>query len=203
MPRPIYPEIPGHPLHVIQRGRLRSACFFGDEDCAAYLAWLERYAACFGCSVHAYVLMGNHVHLLLTPSRAGGVAGLMRSLGERYARYFNDVHQRDGALWEDHYEAVPVHVGRYLLYCMRYIELNPVRARVVASPGQYRWSSFHANALGQDNALLTPHAHYCALGRGPESRQAAYRALFRDHAPERRGEPAARKARLAAKSSDG
>jgi putative transposase len=181
--RPICPEIPGHPLHVIQRGRLRSACFFGEEDCVAYLGWLGRYATRFGCSVHAYVLMGNHVHLLLTPSRTGGVAGLMRSLGERYARYVDATHHRGSALWEDRYEAVPVHVRRYLLSCMRYIELNPVRARVVAWPGQYRWSSFRANALGQNDALLTPHAYYCALGRDAESRQAAYRALFHDQAP--------------------
>jgi len=177
-PRPISPEIPGHPLHVIQRGHLQAACFFGEEDCGAYLGWLGEYAVGYGCSVHAYVLMGNHVHLLLTPSRAGGVAGLMRSLGERYARYAAEAHHRDGALWEDRYEAVPVHVGRYLLSCMRYIELNPVRARVVASPGQHRWSSFRANALGEHDALLTPHAHYCALGRDAGSRQAAYRAQF-------------------------
>ena len=187
--RPICPEIPGHPLHVVQRGCLRSACFFGDEDCDAYLGWLSQYAARFGCSVHAYVLMGNHVHLLLTPSRAGGADSLMRSLAGRYARYVEDLHHRDGALWEDRYEAFPVHVGRYLLSCMRYIELNPVRARVVASPGQYRWSSFRANALGEHDALLTPHAHYCALGRDAESRRAAYRALFRNQssaAPSRR-----------------
>lgn len=177
---PIRFEIPGHTLHVIQRGHLRAACFFGEEDCVAYLRWLGRYAASCGCSVHAYVLMGNHVHLLLTPSRAGGVAGLMRSLGERYARYVDATYHRGSALWQDRYEAVPVHVGRYLLSCMRYIELNPVRARVVARPGQYRWSSFRANALGQDNALLTPHGFYCALGRDAESRQAAYRALFRN-----------------------
>jgi putative transposase len=182
MRRPVCPEIPGHPLHVIQRGHSRAACFFGEADCVAYLGWLGRYAARFGCSVHAYVLMGNHVHLLLTPSRAGGVAGLMHTLSERYARYVEDAYHRDGALWQDGYEAVPVHVRRYLLSCMRYIELNPVRARVVASPGQYRWSSFRANALGQDDPLLMPHAHYCALGRAPESRQAAYLALFQDQA---------------------
>ena len=180
MLRATCPELPGHSLHVIQRGRLRAACFFGEEDCIAYLGWLGRYAVRFGCSVHAYVLMGNHVHLLLTPSRTGGVAGLMSSLGKRYARYVGEAHNRNGALWEDRYEAIPVHVGRYLLFCMRYIELNPVRARVVARPGQYRWSSFRANALGHDDALLTPHAHYCALGRSAESRRTAYRALFQD-----------------------
>ena len=185
MRRPICPEIPGHPLHVIQRGRLKSACFFCDEDCEAYLGCLSHYAASFACSVHAYVLMGNHVHLLLTPSRAGGVASLMRSTCEHYARYVNDAHLRDGALWDDRFETFPVHVGRYLLSCMRYIELNPVRARVVLWPGEYPWSSFHANALGHDNPLVSPHAHYCALGRSAEMRRAAYRALFRERTPER------------------
>ena len=182
MPNAVRLELPGHPLHVIQRGRLRSACFFGEEDCAEYLAWLGEYAVRYACSVHAYVLMGNHVHLLVTPSRAGGVAGLMRSLGERHAAYVDATYHRDGALWEDRYQASAVHVGRYLLYCMRYIELNPVRARVVTQPGRYRWSSFRANALGHKDALLTPHARYCALGRDAASRQAAYRTLFQDHA---------------------
>ena len=103
----------------------------------------------------------------------------MRSLGERHAAYVDANYRCEGALWEENYEAVPVHVGRYLLACMRYIELNPVRARVVTRPDQYPWSSFRANALGLDNALLTPHAHYCALGRDAASRQAAYRGLFR------------------------
>jgi putative transposase len=182
MPNPVRFETPGHPLHVIQRGRLRAACFFGEEDCIEYLAWLGEYAARHACSVHAYVLMGNHVHLLLTPSRAGGVAGLMGSLRERHAAYIGTTYHRDGALWDACHQTSTVHVGRYLLYCMRYIELNPVRARVVARPGQYRWSSFRANALGQNNALLTPHAHYCALGRDAGARQAAYRALFQENA---------------------
>ena len=191
MPRPllplrsICPEIPGHPLHVIQRGQVRAACFFDDDDCFAFLGWLGQYAAGFGCSVHAYVLMCNHVHLLLTPSRPGGVARLMHGLCERYARYIDDARRASGALWEDRFEAFPVHAGRYLLACMRYIELNPVRARVVARPEQHRWSSFRANALGHNDPLLTPHAHYCALGRDTESRLAAYRALFQHSTPAR------------------
>jgi putative transposase len=179
--RSICPEIPGHPLHVIQRGRVRAACFFDDDNCIAFLGWLGQYAAGFGCSLHAYVLMGNHVHLLLTPSRPGGVAGLMHCLCARYARYIDEAHRGGGALWEDRFESFPVHAGRYLLACMRYIELNPVRAGVIARPEQHRWSSFHANALGDKDPLLTPHAHYCALGRDTESRQAAYRVLFRNH----------------------
>ena len=178
--RSICPEIPGHPLHVIQRGRLRSACFYDDDDCIAYLGLLARYATRYACSVHAYVLMGNHVHLLLTPSRARGVANLMRSSCEHFAHYAGTIHHRESALWEDRFDAFPVHVGRYLLSCMRYIELNPVRARVVAWPGQYAWSSFRSNAIGHSDPLITPHAYYCALGRSSELRQATYRAMFQD-----------------------
>jgi len=180
MPSPVRFEIPGHPLHVIQRGRLRSPCFFDEKDCIEYLVWLRECAVRHACSVHAYVLMGSHVHLLLTPSRAGAAAGLMRSLRECHAAYIDATYHRDGALWDDCHQASAVHIGRYLLYCMRYIELNPVRARVVARPGQYRWSSFRANALGRSDPLLTPHARYCALGRDAVSRQAAYQALFFD-----------------------
>jgi len=178
MPRPICPEIPGHPLHLIQRGSLHRACFFCDEDCAAYLRRLGRYAGRFGCAVHAYVLMSNHVHLLLTPSHAGAATKLMRALAERYARHVGEAHPPDRALWEDRFDAIPVHVGPYVLSCMRYIELNPVRAHLAVHPGHYRWSSFAANALGQDDALVTPHSFYCALGRSAAARQAAYRALF-------------------------
>ena len=176
MPAPA--QVPGHPLHVIQRGYARAACFFCEGDRLAYLHWLGRYCERFGCAVHAYVLMGNHVHLLLTPSRPEGASCLMRSLAERYARYADEAHQRCGPLWEERIEALALQARRHLLACMRYIELNPVRAGLVAAPHEYRWSSFRANALGRDDTLVTPHASYCALGRSAASRQAAYRALF-------------------------
>ena len=169
------PEIPGHTLHVIQRSRLHAECFFSSDDRAAYLGWLGDYARHTGCAVHAYVLMGNHVHLLLTPSRQGGVVSLMRLLGTRYARHVAETWQREGPLWEDGFSATPVHIHRYVLACMRYIELNPVRARMARNPEQFRWSSHRCNALGEENALLTPHAAYSVLGRGAAARQAAYR----------------------------
>ena len=181
--RLVCPEIPGHPLHVIQRSHLRAACFFCREDRAAYLRWLGECAARSGCALHAYVLMGNHVHLLPTPSRAGGVAAMMADLAARHARHAFETHGFAGALWEVGFEAIPVHVGRYVLACMRYIELNPVRARLVAAPAQYRWSSFRANALGEEDALLRAHAAYCALGRSAAERQAAYRAPFKQVRP--------------------
>ena len=179
----ICPEIPGHTLHVIQRGRLHAACFFSSEDRAAYLGWLGDYARHTGCAVHAYVLMGNHVHLLLTPSRQGSVAALLRLLGERYARHVAATWQREEALWEEGFDATPVHNNRYALACMRYIELNPVRARMARSPEQFRWSSHRHYALGEANPLLTPHAAYAVLGRGAAARQAAYREFCKGVRP--------------------
>jgi putative transposase len=182
MPSPIHAEIPGHPLHVIQRGYCRTACFTCEPDRVAYVHWLGVYATNLGCAVHAYVLMGNHVHLLMTPSHAGGVSRLMRSLGERYTRYIGEAHERSGPLLEERFKALTLRSRQHLLDCMRYIELNPVRAHLVATPGEYRWSSFRSNALGHEDALVTPHSCYCALGRSAAARQAAYRALFQDEA---------------------
>ncbi len=175
---PFHAQVPGHPLHVIQRGYCRATCFFCELDRVAYLHWLGAYAGRSGCAVHAYVLMGNHLHLLVTPSRPEGASRLMRSLGERYTRYIGEVHERAGPLLEERCKAWPLRSRRHLLECMRYIELNPVRACLVAAPGDYRWSSFRSNALGHENPLVTPHSCYYALGRSAALRQAAYRALF-------------------------
>ena len=176
----LHAQVPGHPLHVIQRGYCRVACFFCERDRVAYLDWLGAYAERFGCAVHAYVLMGNHVHLLVTPSHPEGVSRLMRALGERYTRYIGEAHDRSGPLLEERFKTLALRSRRHLLDCMRYIESNPVRACLVAAPGEYRWSSFRANALGHEDALVTPHSCYYALGRSAASRQTAYRALFQD-----------------------
>lgn len=165
-------------MHVVQRSHRRAACFFHDADRVAYLDWLLQHAGTSGCAVHAYVLMGNHVHLLLTPARADSVSCLLHALGEHFARYVGEAHGHSGSLWDERVEIRPVFPKRYLLACMRYIELNPVRAGLVASPDQYRWSSYRSNAMGIADALITPHAFYYALGRTPAGRQAAYRALF-------------------------
>lgn len=178
-----YAHTPGHPLHVIQRGWLRAACFSCDNDRLAYMQEMARHTGVLGCAVHAYALMGNHVHLLFTPSRRDSVTRLMDMLAERHARYIRDTYEHTDPLWEKGFEATPVHVRQYFLACMRYIELNPVRAGLVTRPQAYRWSSFRANALGAEDPLITPHAHYCALGRSPEMQQAAYRAMFRQSVP--------------------
>ena len=179
MPIPLPAQAPGHPLHVIQRSHCRMACFFCDQDRHAYLHWLAVYAEHSACSVHAYVLMGNHAHLLVTPSRPEGATRLMRSLGERYSRYVGEAHDHRGPLLEERCTAFTLGSSRHLLRCMGYIELNPVRARLVAAPGEYRWSSFRCNALGHSDALVTPHACYYALGRTAALRQAAYLASLR------------------------
>ncbi len=178
MPRLACPERPGVALHLIQRGRAGAACFFGARDGHAYLRWLRAFAARCECAVHAYVLMSNHVHLLVTPSRAAAASQLMREVAARYARHLAEERGHAGELWEEPFDASPVYAPRYLLSCMRYIEDNPVRAGLVADPAAYRWSSHGANAWGRDDPLVTPHALYCALGRSPEARRARYRAMF-------------------------
>jgi len=178
MPRLACPEEPRSTLHVVQRGLARSACFSCARDRVAYLEALRECAAGAGCAVHAFALMGNHVHLLLTSARAGGAARLMPAIAARYARHLAAAYGHEDALWEEPYDATPVHARAHLLSCMRYIEENPVRAGLAAHPGAYPWSSYRANALGEASALVTPHPHYYSLGRSPEIRRAAYAALF-------------------------
>ena len=176
MARLACPEEAHATLHVVQRAR--RACFSCARDRAAYLDTLRECAADAECALHAYALMGNHVHLLLTSERARGPSRLMPDIAARYARYLLDEYGHEDALWEEPYDATPVHALRQLLACMRYIEENPVRAGLVRHPGAYRWSSYRANALGEEDALVTPHPHYCSLARSPELRRAAYAALF-------------------------
>ena len=166
-------------MHIIQRGNNRQACFVADEDYGFYLEWLKEYAGKTGCQVHAYVLMTNHVHLLLSSLRADGAGALMKALGQRYVQYFNRQYGRSGTLWEGRFRSCPVQQEDYLLTCQRYIELNPVRAGMVTHPAEYRWSSYRANAQGEASSLLHPHLLYLQLGSAPVARQQAYRELFR------------------------
>ena len=170
--------IPGLPQHVIQRGNNRQAIFAADGDYRLFLDLLQVSSECFGVQVHAYVLMTNHVHLLVTPATQSGVGQMMQAIGRRYVRHFNDTQGRTGALWEGRYRATVVESARYLLACMRYIELNPVRANLARTPGDYRWSSYRCNAHGQPDPLVVAHDEYQALGRDAEARTRAYRQLF-------------------------
>ncbi len=179
MPRRARLRIAGAPLHIIQRGNNRSACFFADHDYGCYLHHLKELAARYTCSIHAYVMMTNHVHLLLTPGRPDGASLLMKHLGQRYVQYVNRVYDRSGTLWEGRFRSSIVQVETYLLRCQRYIELNPVRASIVDAPGAYPWSSFGANALGHRGDLITPHPIFLALGPDEVNRRAAYLELFR------------------------
>jgi putative transposase len=170
--------LPAMPLHIIQRGNNRGPCFAGTTDYLVYLTLLHKYAAETACQVHAYVLMTNHVHLLLSTGSRTGPSVLMRRLGQHYVQYFNRRHERSGTLWEGRFRSCLVDSERYLLVCQRYIELNPVRARMVETPDAYPWSSYRANALGSDDPLVTPHLVYTGLGTHAADRRAAYRHLF-------------------------
>ena len=179
MPRRARIHIDEIPIHIVQRGHNREPCFFVEEDYSSYLHWLSEALTETDCALHAYVLMTNHVHLLLTPKKAAAVPRLLMSLGRRYVQYINRSYKRTGTLWDSRYKSSVVQADNYLLTCQRYIELNPVRAAMVEDPAHYRWTSYRANALGQTDARLTPHGVYQSLGRGDKERQAAYRGLFR------------------------
>lgn len=179
MPRRPRVHIDGVPLHIVQRGHNRQPCFFGEEDYHTYLHWLGEALRKEHCALHAYALMTNHVHLLLTPKDARAVPRLIIALGRRYVQYINTTYRRTGTLWDSRYKSSLIQAETYLLLCQRYIELNPVRASMVDDPAHYRWTSYRSNALGQASAILTPHPLYQALGANNEERQTTYRALFR------------------------
>lgn len=181
MPRRARLAVPGIPWHIIQRGNNRSACFYADEDYRRYLDTLGEQATKYGCAIHAYVLMTNHVHLLVTPAQETSAALMMKHLGQRYVQYINRTYRRSGTLWEGRFKSCLAQDEAYVLMCYRYIELNPVRAGMVPGPGAYRWSSYRANGLGKDDPLVRPHTQYLQLGHSPEERMAAYQALFSAH----------------------
>lgn len=170
-------DLPGVPQHVVQRGNNRSACFFDDRHRRLYLDFLAEASAAADVHVHAYVLMTNHVHLLITPPTAGAMSAMMQALGRRYVQRFNALRGRTGTLFEGRFKSNLVQSDRHLLSCYRYIELNPVRAGLSADPARYPWSSYRCNALGQGNRLIRVHPTFAELGRTPEARRARYREL--------------------------
>lgn len=176
--------IPGQPQHVIVRGNNRSDIFRVDADYMFYLEKLQLACEKHECKIHAYVLMNNHVHLLVTPQTEESLSKLMQMLGRYYVQYYNFTYQRTGTLWEGRYKSTLIDSEAYLLTCMRYIELNPVRAGMVAHPSEFPWSSYRYNALGQTNELVVPHIEFMRLGLSPDARQAEYRQLFKHHISE-------------------
>ena len=170
--------LPGVALHVVQRGNNRSACFDEVSDYLCYLANLRKLSAKYGCVVHAYCLMTNHVHVLMTPRSFEDCRNLMRDLGNCHVHYFNRRYGRTGTLWEGRYRSCLVESARYVLACYRYIELNPVRARIVDDPRRYAWSSHLVNGGIGEDILATPHPEYLALADVPDVRFVRYRELF-------------------------
>ena len=176
--------IPGQPQHVIVRGNNRAEIFCADADYQFYLDKLQYACDKHACKLHAYVLMTNHVHLLITPQEEQSIGKAMQTLGRYYVQYFNYSYRRTGTLWEGRYKATLIDSEVYLLTCMHYIELNPVRAGMVPHPSEYPWSSYRCNALGQLNEIETPQLEYMRLGKTDEGRQTAYRQLFKQHITE-------------------
>lgn len=181
MPRKPRFFLPGVPVHVVQRGHSRQPVFFEDNDYLAYLRWLKEGAKRYKVDIHAYALMTNHIHILATADDKDGITRMMQYVGRHYVPYINYTYGTSGSIWEGRYKASLIHDEEYLLTCMRYIELNPVRADMVRSPGHYRWSSYRFNGQGKEDELVTPHPLYLALGRTKASRQEAYKALFNAH----------------------
>ena len=211
MPRRPRIHLDGVPLHIVQRGHNREPCFFAEDDYRSYLHWLGEALAEADCALHAYVLMTNHVHLLLTPKKAEAVPRLIISLGRRYVQYVNRSYRRTGTLWDSRYKSSVVQAETYLLACQRYIELNPVRAAMVEEPAHYRWTSYRANALGQADARIRPHALYRALGQSDRPsgrlsgavRLAARSGRHRGHQAGAQPEPGARQRALSCEDRKG
>lgn len=178
MPRLPRYFLPDTPQHLIQRGNNRISMFLGPSDFAFYKTCLREAATRHRVAIHAYVLMTNHVHLVATPADALSLPRMMQSVGRVYVKYFNGTHERTGTLLEGRYKAAIIQTDEYLLACMRYVELNPVRAGMVPAPGDYDHSSYAANAAGTRNDIVTPHPIYLTLGSSPVQRRDAYRAML-------------------------
>jgi len=169
--------LPEIPVHIVQRGNNRISCFFAEQDRRFYLFQLGRMLRQCGCALHAYCLMTNHVHLLVTAADVRGCAQLMKHVSQLHTQYVNRTYGRSGTLWEGRFRSCLVQSEEYVLACYRYIECNPARAGIAEHPRSHPWSSYRANACGTYNALITPHAEYLRLGRDDSQRREAYTAL--------------------------
>lgn len=170
--------LPGYPHHVIQRGNNRQSIFAGDDDRRFLLELFETYSRELKVAIHSYVLMGNHFHLLATPETEAGLPAMMQAVGRRYVRHFNTRQQRTGTLFEGRYRSTLIQAERYLLACMVYIDLNPVRAGMVSNPADYLWSSHRHYAGLANDRLVTPHPLFWSLGNTPFAREQAYGELI-------------------------
>jgi putative transposase len=175
VPRRARLAVAGIPWHIIQRGNNKAACFFSEKDYLYFLEHLQYQSERFECAIHSYCLMTNHVHLLITPQRADGPSLMMKHLGQRFVQYINRTYERSGTLWEGRFKSCLAQDESYALSCYRYIELNPVRAKMVAHPRDYRWSSFHHNGDGRNSQLISPHSSYLGLESNEALRLKNYR----------------------------
>jgi putative transposase len=179
MPRKTRMYVPGVPAHVVQRGNNRNACFFCDDDYQYYKTLLLQGTKRYGAELHAYCLMTNHVHLLLTPLAEDSISRVLQHVGRQYVQYINKTYKRTGTLWEGRHKSSLIDAENYLLICYRYIELNPVAANMVIQPQDYRWSSYNANAWGMSDLLITPHEIYLSIDKDLQQLQYRYRELFK------------------------
>lgn len=181
MPRKPRFFIPDVPTHIVQRGHSKEPVFFENDDYLAYLGWLAEAADRYGCAIHAYALMTNHIHILATPETKQSISQMMQYIGRHYVPYINYTYGTSGSIWEGRYKSSLIHDEQYLLTCMRYIELNPVRADMVNTPSMYRWSSYRCNAQGKADIVVTQHPLYKSLGKNSTERMQAYKDLFKAH----------------------
>ncbi len=185
MPRPARFGLAGLPQHIVQRGNNRQVTFFAEGDYRFYIDCLMEAKRKYGCLIHAYVLMTNHVHLLASAGEMHSVSRMMQHLGSNFVRYINGKYRRTGTLWEGRYKASLVDSEQYYLHCCRYIENNPLRAGIVGDPADYAWSSYRFHAFGRDDRMVTAHELYQRLGNAPQERQRHYRELFQNELGER------------------
>ena len=178
MPRRARMYIPNLPYHIVQRGNNREVCFIEPENYLFYLELWQTLSKRYGVAVHAYCLMTNHIHFLVTPEKEDSISTTMKVVGSRYAQYINLKYKRTGTLWEGRHRSSMIQTEKYLLTCYRYIELNPVRAQMVKRPEEYKWSSYGMNAWG-DLGWLTPHEEYLGLGKSMDERCYVYRDIFK------------------------
>ena len=186
MPRKPRFYLPGIPAHIVQRANSRQAVFFSEDDYAVYLDWLRLGAGKHGCKIHAYVLMTNHVHLLATPDSRESISKTIQYVGRNYVSYVIRTYGKSGTLWEGRHKGCLVSSSDYLLTCMRYIEMNPVRAGMVETPAEYRWSIYRANGLGEASDLVEPHSDYLSLGSARDERRSPTVSCFALHWSRRR-----------------
>ena len=183
MARPLRTFVPGESLHVYNRGNNRMSIFHDDADYHWFLLLMRRSTQRTGVAVHGIVLMRTHFHMLVTPAAEQSLSWAMKRIGERYARFYNAKYQRTGTLWEGRYQSVAMNEEGQTIICLRYIDQNPVRARMVKEPAEYEWSSYRAHAFGNAPPWWVPHASYLELGRTEEERQKAYRAICAEPLP--------------------